>query len=49
MRLLKWMLATALVLDAALVMTGTVNVSTSPDQSVGYSVDNNPIILPSAR
>jgi hypothetical protein len=42
MNLLKWMLATALVLDAALMLTGTVNAeSSSPDQTVGYTVDSN--------
>jgi hypothetical protein len=41
MGLLKWMLATAMVLDVALVMTGTVHAeATSPDQSVGYAVEN---------
>jgi hypothetical protein len=55
MNLLKWMLATAMVLDAALMMTGPVSAaSTSPDQSVGYSLENtsfsNPAgLAPSTR
>ena len=41
MNLLKWMLATAVVLDVALMMTGTVNAaSSSPEQTVGYTVDS---------
>jgi hypothetical protein len=42
MNLLKWMLATALVLDAALMLTGTVNAaSSSPEQTVGFAVDSS--------
>jgi len=39
MNLLKWMLATVLVLDAALVMTARVVPTTSPVQSVGMATD----------
>ncbi len=55
MNLLKWMLATALVLDAALMMTGTVSAaSSSPEQTVGFTVDANSSstafsLTPSAR
>jgi hypothetical protein len=55
MNLLKWMLATALVLDAALMMTGTVSAaSSSPEQTVGYTVDSSSSsttynLTPSAR
>lgn len=38
MKLLQWMLATVLILDAALVMTARAVPTTSPVQSVGLSV-----------
>ena len=41
MRLLKIMLATVLVLDAALVMTTTAAPTTSPVQAVGFNNDTD--------
>lgn len=50
MRLLKIMLATVLVLDAALVMTTSAMVATSPFQAVGLSTDvDNSTVATSLR
>ncbi len=43
MRLLQIFLASALILDAALVMTTTATVTSSPAQAVSFSTDSNSI------
>ncbi len=41
MRLLKVMLATVLILDAALVCSTTANFAGAPQQTVGFSTESN--------
>jgi len=41
MRFIKWMLATALVLDAALFITTSPKSATAPEQSIGFSTDQD--------
>ncbi len=51
MRLLKIFFATALILDAALIMTTTAEITNSPAQALGFSADssNNSVFVESAR
>jgi len=52
MKLLKLMLATAMVLDAALIIATTANIASTPLQTIGFSTDTNSngnVLFSSAR